>query len=127
MVAFQLTGMKVKSGNIKQVSAAEAITVGQAVTTGGEACDASDAGKLLFAGFATNNADVGGIVAYAGAGAVLETTESVTNLRSYCMKTAGQIDLEENLASGESYIILGYTNNDGDLVVGARTSGISKP
>ena len=124
MAAFSLTGVKSKVINsIFKVDAAEAITAGQAVNILGYIIDPTDSGKLAIKGVAVQDAPSGGDIVVALENDVITVTNTLTVHRTLICKPSGQVDYEDQLATGETHIIFGFTEDANTIRLRPYNSG----
>ena len=128
MAAFSLTGVELKSNlNTPLVKKAEeAIDAGEAVDSSGYIVDPTNDNRHNIEGVAISGAALNGSVVLARDGDKLTVTNTLTAHRTLVCKTSGQYDYEENLASGETHIIMGYTEDANTIVVKPTNSGKEK-
>ena len=129
MAAFTLTGFKTKAfGSVPTYidSASEDITAGEAITNNGDVVDPTTSTKYDIGGVAIADVDTGGQVAIARAGDTVEVSNTLTAHRTLVVKANGQHDYEDQLASGEEHIILGYTIDANTIYLQCIDTGNAK-
>lgn len=128
MAAFSLTASGIKvadDGLISTLTAKEAITAGQAITSDGYVVDPEDTQKLNVAGIAVTSAAIDDKVVYCYDGSIT-VTDTLTSTRQIIAAPSGQLQYDDDLLVGDYYIIVGYTTTTGILYVHVENTGYLK-
>ena len=124
MAAFSLTasGIKVSDdGLVSTITAKEAITAGQAITSDGYVVDPEDSLKLNIAGIAVTSAAIDDTVVYCYDGSI-SVTDTLTATRQIIAAPSGQLQYDDDLLVGDYYIIIGYTTDTGSIYMHAENT-----
>jgi len=128
MAAFSLTasGIKVSDdGLVSTITAKEAITAGQAITSDGYVVDPEDSLKLNIAGIAVTSAAIDDTVVYCYDGSIT-VSDTLTATRQIVAAPSGQLQYDDDLLSGDYYIIIGYTTTTGVIYMHTEDTGFIK-
>jgi len=128
MAAFTLTASGIKvadDGLVSTIRAKEAITAGQAITSDGYVVDPEDSLKLNIAGIAVTSAAIDDTVVYCYDGSIT-VSDTLTATRQIVAAPSGQLQYDDDLLSGDYYIIIGYTTTTGVIYMHTEDTGFIK-
>jgi len=128
MAAFTLTASGIKvadDGLVSTIRAKEAITAGQAITSDGYVVDPEDSLKLNIAGIAVTSAAIDDTVVYCYDGSII-VSDTLTATRQIVAAPSGQLQYDDDLLSGDYYIIVGYTTTTGVIYMHTEDTGFIK-
>jgi hypothetical protein len=126
MAAFTPTGVELNSGVITaQVIAKEAVVAGQAVTSEGYLVDVDNTERYNIIGVAINDASIDGLIIYAVSGE-LAVTNTLTANRQIIVAPSGQLQYDDDLLTGDGYVIVGYTKDTSTIVVRSYNTQVTK-
>jgi len=128
MAAFTLTASGIKvadDGLVSTIRAKEAITAGQAITSDGYVVDPEDSLKLNIAGIAVTSAAIDDTVVYCYVGSIT-VSDTLTATRQIVAAPSGQLQYDDDLLSGDYYIIVGYTTTTGVIYMHTEDTGFIK-
>jgi hypothetical protein len=128
MAAFTLTASGIKvadDGLVSTIRAKEAITAGQAITSDGYVVDPEDSLKLNIAGIAVTSAAIDDTVVYCYDGSIT-VSDTLTATRQIVAAPSGQLQYDDDLLSGDYYIIVGYTTTTGVIYMHTEDTGFIK-
>lgn len=128
MAAFSLTATSVKlvSGAVNSVTAQAAVSAGQAITADGYVVDPTNTSRLGIAGVAIQSADSGGKIVYAGEGAVISFSDTLTTPAYIFADASGQLQYEGDITSGDQVIRVGITSTANRIIVDPKNTGFAK-
>lgn len=128
MAAFTPTGIKIGQGAVtSSTNASEAITAGQAVTQGGYIVDPDSATGSLhqIAGLAVQDSTATGQVIFVHSGELI-VTNTLSPQRQIIAAPSGQLQYDDDLLSGDAYVIVGYTKDANTIVVLPKRTYVTK-
>lgn len=128
MAAFTLTATGVTANAdaaIRQITSAEAHNPGQAVTAEGEVVDPNDANKLKIIGLAVSYGGTSGKTSLVISGEIT-VSDSLTPQRQIIAAPSGQLQYDDDLLSGDYYVVVGYTKDANTIVVHPKNAQVAK-
>ena len=128
MAAFTLTASGVKVGTgavVRTYTSAEAHNAGQAVTTTGVIVDINTTTKLDIAGIAVSATSASRQAVVVISGDII-VSDTLTPQRQIIAAPSGQLQYDDDLLSGDQYVIVGYTKDANTITLHAKNTGVAK-
>jgi len=126
MAAFTPTGVKAGVGSLaRSITSQAVLTAGQAVTGQGKLVDptSSDATELKIAGLAIIDAAIAGTAVLVPKGGTVTVTNTLTFPRQIIAARAGQLQYDDDILSGDAYVIVGYSIDANTIYVDPKYTG----
>jgi len=128
MAAFTLTASGVNVGKgavVRSYTSNEALTAGQAITSNGYLVDINDSAKQAIAGLSISTASATGQIVAVISGDVV-VTDTLVPQRQIIAAPSGQLQYDDDLLSGDGYVIVGYTKDANTITLVPLSTGVTK-